>query len=81
MLKVFSFASGDGEGSPEVEVLDSGVKGVVAEAASAVLAMGSTVAKERDSIEGLKRGRDEAMRREVDRREAILADGGRTQRK
>lgn len=44
MWKVFSFASGEAEGSRVVEVLDSGVKGVESEAASAVLAIGSTVA-------------------------------------
>lgn len=44
MWKVLIFASGEGDGSPVVEVLDSGVKGLLSEATSAVLEMGSTVA-------------------------------------
>lgn len=44
MWKVLGFAPGDGVDSPVDEVLDSGVKGVVSEATSAVFAMGSTVA-------------------------------------
>jgi hypothetical protein len=44
MWKVLIFASGDGDGSPVVEVLDSGVKGLLEEVASAVFAIGSTVA-------------------------------------
>lgn len=55
-----------------VEVFDSGTTGRLAEVASAVAAMGSTVAYDRARRAARNAGRDEAKRREVVRRAAIV---------